>query len=335
MADCPLVGYPTGWFVAAWSHEVPIGKVIPVHYFGEDLVVWRTESGQAVVMDANCVHMGCNLAMGAMGHRLEHGGVVGDTVQCPFHGWRFDTEGCNVEIPYSTRVNKAQKIRVWPTRETYDRWILVWYDALGRDPMWEPREIPELEQADKYYLAHDDIGWHNWGDIRQPLVCSAENAVDGAHLLFVHDADIAKSSNILEDDGPFWVCDFNVTFRNSHGDQVADGYIKMEHWGMGFMVHRLYGIHEVLQIFTPTPTEGWNCVLRGMAFAARDDGKPHPEGLAKRIILRQLHTANEDSPIFQNMRYVRRPPYAPEEAHNMLAMRRWFKQFYPLARDDA
>ena len=99
MADCPLVGYPTGWFVAAWSHEVPVGKVIPARYFGEDLVIWRGESGQAVVMDAYCPHMGCHLAIGAVGHALEHGGTVGDTIQCPFHGWRFDAQGLQRRNP--------------------------------------------------------------------------------------------------------------------------------------------------------------------------------------------------------------------------------------------
>jgi phenylpropionate dioxygenase-like ring-hydroxylating dioxygenase large terminal subunit len=330
MADCPLVGYPTGWFVAAWSHEVPVGKVLPARYFGQDLVVWRGQSGQAVVMDAHCPHMGCHFATGAAGHALEHGGTVGDTIQCPFHGWRFDTEGLNVEIPYSKHHNKA-RAKVWPSREIYGRWILVWYDALGREPMWEPPPIPELEHPDDWFLAHDEIGWGNWGDIRQPLVCSAENAVDGGHLFYVH-GSLAKESRILEQDGPVFICDFDVTFRNRKGQDVGDGYIKMEHWGMGFMVHRLYGLRDNVQIFTPTPTEGWNCVLRGMVFGSRHEGETERPEIVKRIIARQLNTANEDARVFQNQRYVRKPPYAPEEARNLLAMRKWFRQFYPLAR---
>jgi phenylpropionate dioxygenase-like ring-hydroxylating dioxygenase large terminal subunit len=332
MEDCPLTGYPTGWFAVAWSHEVPVGKVIPLRHFGEDLVVWRGESGKAVVMDAHCPHMGCNLAIGAVGHPLEHGGTVGDTIQCPFHGWRFDTEGRNVEIPYSKHLNKI-KARVWPSREIYGRWILVWYDALDREPLWEPRAIPELEQPDKWYIDHEDIGWQSFGEIRQPLMCSAENAVDGGHLYYVH-GSIAKRSGILESDGPFFVCEFDVTYRNRKGQEVGDGYIKMEHWGMGFMVHRLFGIRDNIQIFTATPTDGWNCVLKGMVFAGRKEGEDKAPAIVKKIIDRQLHTANEDARIFSTMRYVRRPPYAPEEAPNMLAMRRWFKQFYPLSHKD-
>ena len=209
----------------------------------------------------------------------------------------------------------------------------MWYDALGREPMWEPPPIPELEQPDKWYIEHDEIGWGNWGDIRQPLVCSAENAVDSAHLLYVH-GSLAHESRIVQSDGPIWVCEFDVMFRNRHGKDAGKGHINMEHWGMGFMVHRLYGIRDNIQIFTPTPTDGWNCVLRGMAFAARYEGETERPSIAKKIVERQLHSANEDAKIFSTMRYVRKPPFAPEEARNMLTMRRWFKQFYPLSHDN-
>jgi hypothetical protein len=226
------------------------------------------------------------------------------------------------------------KAGVWPTREIYGRWILAWYDGLGREPLWEPRAIPELEQPEKWYIDHDDIGWRNWGEGRQPLVCGAENAVDGGHAYYVH-GFVAKRSGILESEGPYWVCDFDTEFRNRKGEKVADGYIKMEHWGLGFMVHRIYGFRDTIQIFTPTPTDGWNAVLRGMCFVARGEGEEKAPPIVRTIIERQLHTANEDARIFQNMRYVKRPPYAPEEAPNMLAMRRWFRQFFPLSREGA
>src|SRR4029079_4159021 len=90
MEECPFVGHPTGWFVVAWSHEIQSGEIQPRRYFGSDLVVWRSVSGDAVVMDAHCAHMGCHLAHGARGRPHERGLVIGDSVQCPFHGWRWD-----------------------------------------------------------------------------------------------------------------------------------------------------------------------------------------------------------------------------------------------------
>ena len=43
----PYKEFPTGWFAVAGSHEVAAGAVKPLHNFGVDLVLFRTEAGQA------------------------------------------------------------------------------------------------------------------------------------------------------------------------------------------------------------------------------------------------------------------------------------------------
>ncbi len=68
---------PTGWFQVAWSHEVGVGQVHRMHYFGRDLVAWRAMSGQVTVMDAYCEHLGAHLGYG--------GTVVEDRIRCSFH----------------------------------------------------------------------------------------------------------------------------------------------------------------------------------------------------------------------------------------------------------
>ena len=73
---------PNGWFAVEWSRELREGDVKPLHYFGEELVLFRTRSGQARVLDAFCAHLGAHLG---------HGGrVMGETLRCPFHGWQYD-----------------------------------------------------------------------------------------------------------------------------------------------------------------------------------------------------------------------------------------------------
>ena len=56
---------PNGWFALARSDEVGPGAVLPVRYFGRDLVVFRTESGRPAVLDAYCAHMGAHLGIGS------------------------------------------------------------------------------------------------------------------------------------------------------------------------------------------------------------------------------------------------------------------------------
>ena len=60
---CPLP-MPMGWFQVLYSHELEVGDAIPVEYFGQELVVFRTESGEAKVVDAFCPHMGAHLGYG-------------------------------------------------------------------------------------------------------------------------------------------------------------------------------------------------------------------------------------------------------------------------------
>ena len=39
--------YPVGWFCIGYSHELAPGDVKPLHYFGQHLVLFRTEAGEA------------------------------------------------------------------------------------------------------------------------------------------------------------------------------------------------------------------------------------------------------------------------------------------------
>lgn len=63
---------------------------------GEQVAVFRAENGKAHVVDAYCPHLGANLAVG--------GRVLGDCIECPFHGWQFQgTDGKCVKIPYAEK----------------------------------------------------------------------------------------------------------------------------------------------------------------------------------------------------------------------------------------
>src|SRR5277367_7101993 len=87
---------PNGWFAVATSDELRRGEVRPLRAFGRDLVMFRTASGQPAVLDAHCAHLGAHLGKG--------GRVVNETIECPFHRWRYDAGGqCN-EIPYARRI---------------------------------------------------------------------------------------------------------------------------------------------------------------------------------------------------------------------------------------
>jgi 3-ketosteroid 9alpha-monooxygenase subunit A len=129
----PFTWKVTGWFMIDWSAEFSASEVRPLRYFGEDLVAYRDESGELHVLSGHCRHLGAHIG---------HGGkVVGDCVECPFHGWRWGPDGTNRYIPYQPdRPNRALRLRVYPVREQYGC-VFVWHQPDGKEPHWE---LPDL-----------------------------------------------------------------------------------------------------------------------------------------------------------------------------------------------
>ena len=64
MSRFPFSRYPNGWFQIAYSDELEKGQVVPLRYFGKDLVLFRTEGGEAQLLDAYCPHLGAHLGHG-------------------------------------------------------------------------------------------------------------------------------------------------------------------------------------------------------------------------------------------------------------------------------
>ena len=96
---------PNGWFAVAWSKDLAVGEVQRIRYFDNEMVLFRTRSGQVRVLDAYCAHLGAHLAEG--------GKVVGETVKCPFHAWQYDGNGQCVVIPYAKKIPPKACVRSW------------------------------------------------------------------------------------------------------------------------------------------------------------------------------------------------------------------------------
>lgn len=140
--DVPPV-FPNGWFALMASRDVPRGQARAVNVLGEHFAVFRGEDGKAYILDAYCPHMGANIGVG--------GRVIGNCLQCPFHGWTFRGEdGKCTDIPYAKKVPDFAKTKQWPTCEGNGQ-IMVWYHAEGIDPTWMPELIPEISNGDWAY----------------------------------------------------------------------------------------------------------------------------------------------------------------------------------------
>jgi phthalate 4,5-dioxygenase len=79
------------WQPAGLSEELPPGGApIPVRLLGEDLVLFRDQTGGPGLLGIHCSHRGADLSYG----RIEDGGL-----RCLYHGWLYDVHGHCLEQP--------------------------------------------------------------------------------------------------------------------------------------------------------------------------------------------------------------------------------------------
>lgn len=316
--DLPYKGFPTGWFQIAWSHELGPGDVVPLRYFDQELVCFRRMSGELTVFDAYCAHLGAHLG---------HGGCVeGEELRCPFHGWKWNAEGHNTEIPYSDHTNRAARVRTWHVRDI-DGLVLVWYSADGSEPTWEPEPVPEFSDPDFYPLVPHGVR-HIWQRVNFQPQHVIENSADAAHLKYVHKNAEVPTVDRHEPMGHLFHFTFGTTYLTPDAGEVP-GALPGTWRGPGVLTFMLQGVHDAVEYVTVTPIDYTCSDLRISVVARRTEGDDEPQGMALRIMKHQIKEIERDLPIWQHMRYNPKPPLATEEGKAFTVLRRWTDQFYP------
>jgi phenylpropionate dioxygenase-like ring-hydroxylating dioxygenase large terminal subunit len=279
---------------------------------------------------AACPHLGADLAMGH---------VDGDALVCPFHGWKFDTDGINVEIPYEDRPNRGQRCHQWQLTEVANM-ILVWYDGAGRPPQWQPPAVPEA--ADTSYHGIDAEFTETWARTRLEPVMLFENFADFAHFKYVHghskEAEIAD----LSFDGPF----MNTKLINYYGSgrpgkyTGEQGYIVgdnfLDAWAVGVVIARHTTARQMMSTTGLLPTDPGVCTVRMQVFVQKEHADEAPEtDIVQKLVRSQFKQQELDLNILARAEYRRRPPFTKKEVRGFLAIRDWVRQFYPEAGPDA
>src|ERR1700712_1276591 len=235
---------PNGWFQVAYADEVAPGAVLPLEYFGQSLVLFRTESGEAKVLDAFCPHLGAHLG---------HGGTVsGNCIRCPFHAWEFDGAGQCTTIPYAQKIPPKAKLRSWPVHE-WAGLIMAWHHAEGAAPSWTLPDIPEYGNPE--WTDYDRRRWK----VRTRNQELAENAVDSVHFHYVHGANNMPKSQAEARDHVLRV--FSDTGTDTKRGKV-DGTVESLSYGFGAGTVRFKGLVETLLVSSVTPIDGDNVDVR-------------------------------------------------------------------------
>jgi 3-ketosteroid 9alpha-monooxygenase subunit A len=300
--------YPRGWFVVAFSTDIAKGQACSLSYLGQKLVAFRSEDGAVHVLDAYCAHMGADLADGK---------VIGDTIECPFHAWRYCGTGECVAIPYAKKIPVKARQRVWLTREV-NGLVLLHHDPAGRAPDFEIPTIPEYGTS----------GWLPWATkiyrVKTHPREIVENLADRAHFPRVHNTEI--------DDFGFEVKDHTATQRVKGRARLPGGGVDVfssttTYHGPAYLLMRMSGVFENYMLVAHTPIDHDHLDLRlGVSLKMQGD-RQKTEALVQMYMNNLKAGFEDDLKIWENKLY-RETPVLCDGDGPITQLRRWYRQFY-------
>jgi phenylpropionate dioxygenase-like ring-hydroxylating dioxygenase large terminal subunit len=196
---------PNLWYVVIDSSQVR-DKPVGVTRMGEKLVFWRDGTGTVSCFHDKCVHRGVQLSKGK---------VIHGHLQCPFHGFEYESSGRVIRIPANGRnapVHERFRIHSYPTHEAHD-FIWIWWGENRPTDLKPPRFFDDVDEDFSYARTYD-----HWQAHYSRVI---ENQLDVAHLPFVHHNTIGRGGRTLVDGpGMEWVSEdmFFVYFYNRLDD---------------------------------------------------------------------------------------------------------------------
>jgi 3-ketosteroid 9alpha-monooxygenase subunit A len=320
--------FPRGWFMVADAASVA-ERILPVRFFGRDLALYRGKSsGAPVLLDAYCPHRGGHLACHpAAGHPGSSSRIEGDSVRCPFHGWRFGSDGVCNEIPYSSApIPAAARVRSWKVVETLGA-IFVWHDPEGGEPDWDLPSLPEWDDSSWVRWVFDDLG---------TLPCHPQevldNIVDAAHQWPIHGQRIVYFDNEF--------LDHQVRHREggvsrtalSAADEILS--IDATYHGPGILLSYLGGHYPSYFLIAHTPVEDgsihvWHSLMMKSSHPVATTADV---AAARQFQALSLKSFSQDFDVWLNKRSATHILQLPDDGpyHRL---RQWHRQFYnPLAR---
>ena len=165
------------WYAVAESAEVsrkPFRRTV----LNEPLVLFRTESGDPVGLEDRCCHRHAPLSPGRL---------IGDVIECPYHGLRFDADGNCTHVPGSASIPAKARVRKYPLSERYG-FVWAW---TGNPELADPALMPDWRWA-------EDAEWSSIAGsfrIGCNFMVSMDNLMDLSHIGYVHKTTIGTASD--------------------------------------------------------------------------------------------------------------------------------------------
>ena len=311
--------FPRWWFMIAEASELESGP-LAVRFFGQDFALYRGESGRVVLLDAYCPHMGTHLTAGRGASIIANNEQIeGDSIRCPYHGWRFAPD-CNADdIPYfEGPCPKGAKIKSHTVVEQLGA-ILMWHDPEGGDPDYD---APNLE-------AWDDPQWVNGtydhlGELAIHPQEIIDNMADAHHLGPTHGAPCEYFEN--EYDG-------HTYYQRQGGfHRMYDAHLTTLTWYTGpgmLMSKQRFGEANGYEFIFNTPVDDGRVKAWHNNLSLASSAKPTEEEIANAKLAQEgaLASFAQDFEIWASKKPALTIMALPVE-RNFRRGRIWYKQFY-------
>lgn len=176
------------WYFAGLSSDVKTGQLIRREIAGQPITLGRKRDGTVFALRDICPHRAAPLSEGR---------IKNDTVECPYHGWRFGVDdGACKDIPAMCADQNFEtekiKVRHFPSKEQ-GQLIWVYIASDKRFAGMAPINPPAFPFADRRPIMDDAL----------TLNCHVDHAViglmDPAHGPFVHRQWWWRSENSIHE----------------------------------------------------------------------------------------------------------------------------------------
>lgn len=241
------------WYFAYHGSEIKTGKLKQKKILGETIVFGRDKTNKPFALKDNCPHRGVPLSAGWFD---------GETIQCCYHGWKFNCAGTCTGIPaLADDKMDVSKIKVYeyPCKEINGTiWVYIPQNKLKLEGA--ENGLPNLLLApDKKFLHVETVM------MPTNIDHSVIGLIDPAHVTFVHQSWFWRSSKNLKlkekNFEPFekgFIMKRHKPSSNSKGYSVLKGGTSTE---INFQIpgnrleHIQVGKNEIVSITTLTPVD--------------------------------------------------------------------------------
>eukprot|EP00252_Welwitschia_mirabilis_P026006 TRINITY_DN832_c0_g1_i7.p1 TRINITY_DN832_c0_g1~~TRINITY_DN832_c0_g1_i7.p1 ORF type:complete len:508 (-),score=74.38 TRINITY_DN832_c0_g1_i7:443-1966(-) len=158
------------WYPVAFSTDVKEKTMIPFDCFEEPWVIFRGKDGRPGCIQNTCAHRACPLHLGS---------VSDGRIQCPYHGWKYATDGVCEKMP-STRLLDV-RIKSLPCAEQDG---LIW--------VWPGTAIPNIPLPSLTPPSGFDVHAQIVMELPVEHGLLLDNLLDLAHAPFTHTTTFAK-----------------------------------------------------------------------------------------------------------------------------------------------